>query len=100
MVIEAAELSWPNGLPYSNQFGDIYFSLDDGLAEKNYVFLQANQLAERFAKLSANASFTIAETGFGTGLNFLATWQLWQQTRPHSMKFNFGKTRNVFFKSL
>jgi tRNA 5-methylaminomethyl-2-thiouridine biosynthesis bifunctional protein len=84
MVIEAAELSWPNGLPYSNQFGDIYFSLDDGLAEKNYVFLQANQLAERFSKLSANASFTIAETGFGTGLNFLSTWQLWQQTRPHS----------------
>ena len=39
MVIESAELSWPNGLPYSNQFGDIYFSLDDGLAEKNYVFL-------------------------------------------------------------
>ncbi len=82
MVIEAAELSWPNGLPYSPRFGDIYFSLDDGLAEKNYVFLQANQLATRFSALANNSSFTIAETGFGTGLNFLATWQLWQQNRP------------------
>lgn len=82
MVIAAAELSWPNGLPYSLRFGDIYFSLDDGLAEKNYVFLQANRLAERFSALAHNASFTIAETGFGTGLNFLATWKLWQQTRP------------------
>ncbi len=82
MVIEAAELIWPNGLPYSQRFGDIYFSLDDGLAEKNHVFLQANHLAVRFSALANNASFTIAETGFGTGLNFLATWQLWQDTRP------------------
>ncbi len=81
MVIVPASISWPNGLPYSNDFGDIYFSLDDGLAEKDYVFLQANHLAQRFAALAANTSFTIAETGFGTGLNFLATWQLWQQTR-------------------
>ncbi len=81
MVIVPASISWPNGLPYSNDFGDIYFSLDDGLAEKDYVFLQANHLAQRFAALADNASFTIAETGFGTGLNFLATWQLWQQTR-------------------
>ena len=89
MVIVPASISWPNGLPYSNDFADIYFSLDDGLAEKDYVFLQANHLAQRFGALAENASFTIAETGFGTGLNFLATWQLWQQTRSNGAWLHF-----------
>lgn len=80
MPIQPADLSWPDGLPYSAQFRDIYFSTDNGLAEAEYVFLQANQLAERFAALPNHAAFTIAETGFGTGLNFLAAWRLWQHT--------------------
>ena len=81
MFIEAAQLTWRDGLPYSSVFDDIYFSLENGLAETQYVFLQGNQLAERFAQLPPQHSFTIAETGFGTGLNFLATWQLWQQSQ-------------------
>lgn len=81
MLIEAAQLTWREGLPYSSVFDDIYFSVENGLAETQYVFLQGNQLAERFAQLSSQQSFTIAETGFGTGLNFLATCQLWQQSQ-------------------
>ena len=80
MFIEAAQLTWDNGLPYSSHFKDIYFSVDNGLAETHHVFLQGNRLPERFGQLTSEQSFTIAETGFGTGLNFLATWQLWQQT--------------------
>ncbi|MCP5176180.1 MAG: bifunctional tRNA (5-methylaminomethyl-2-thiouridine)(34)-methyltransferase MnmD/FAD-dependent 5-carboxymethylaminomethyl-2-thiouridine(34) oxidoreductase MnmC [Moraxellaceae bacterium] len=80
MHIQPASLIWRDGLPYSASFDDIYFSPQDGLAETHYVFLQGNQLAQRFEQLAAQHSFTIAETGFGTGLNFLATWQLWQQT--------------------
>ncbi len=58
----------------------MYYSREHGLAETRYVFLKQNRLPERFAKLKALESFTIAETGFGTGLNFLATWQLWRET--------------------
>ena len=105
-----AKLSWRedelgNLVPVSDVFGDVYYSLADGLAESRYVFLQQNHLPERFAALfeqylesldtdsntkattdSTSTSkvlngFTIAELGFGTGLNILATWQLWQQTK-------------------
>jgi len=57
--------------PISQRFDDIYFSLQDGLAETDHVFLKGNHLPERF---SGRDRFTIAETGFGTGLNFLSVW--------------------------
>lgn len=85
-----ATLEWREGQPYSKLFEDIYFSTQDGLSESNYVFLQHNALENRFKQLNAQAitpacdiaplpHFTIAEIGFGTGLNFLATWQLFKQ---------------------
>ena len=81
--IEAPQLSWgADGVPRSNQFDDIYFDQKSGLDETNYVFLQHNQLKERWQRLaqdSNRSSFTIAETGFGTGLNFLCAWLLWQE---------------------
>lgn len=78
-------LGWDdNGIPVSNQFDDVYFDREAGLAETRFVFLQHNNLQERFSQLNAadqnqTQAFTIAETGFGTGLNFLCAWQLWQQ---------------------
>ncbi|MBD1390280.1 bifunctional tRNA (5-methylaminomethyl-2-thiouridine)(34)-methyltransferase MnmD/FAD-dependent 5-carboxymethylaminomethyl-2-thiouridine(34) oxidoreductase MnmC [Neiella sp. HB171785] len=63
-----------HGTPVAEDFDDVYFSNDDGLAESQYVFLAANNLPSRWRAHSCN-SFTIAETGFGTGLNFLASWQ-------------------------
>ncbi len=65
----------PSGTPYAPAFADYYCSQHDALAETRYVFLQGNQLPQRW---QGRAHFTIAETGFGTGLNFLATWQAWQ----------------------
>lgn len=65
----------PSGTPYAPAFADYYCSQRDALAETRYVFLQGNQLSQRW---QGRAHFTIAETGFGTGLNFLATWQAWQ----------------------
>ena len=70
-------------LPYSTQYGDIYFSLENGLEESRYVFIQQNGLPERWQHARCH-SFTIAETGFGTGLNFLALWQTWHQWRTHN----------------
>lgn len=75
-----AQLKWDDkGQPISCEFDDIYFSKVSGLEETRYVFLQHNNLADRFAQLTDNQFFTIAETGFGSGLNFLCTWQLFEQ---------------------
>ncbi len=61
----------------SEQFDDVYFSAEDGLAETRHVFLAGNNLPESWKN---RERFTIAETGFGTGLNFLATWTLFEET--------------------
>ncbi|BBI98572.1 tRNA 5-methylaminomethyl-2-thiouridine biosynthesis bifunctional protein MnmC [Ferrigenium kumadai] len=82
-------LAWQDGLPFSSHFGDVYFSADSGLEETNHVFLQGNNLAERFAALRDGESFTIGETGFGTGLNFLCAWQLFEQVAPSGTSLDF-----------
>jgi tRNA U34 5-methylaminomethyl-2-thiouridine-forming methyltransferase MnmC len=64
-----AELDWRDGIvPVSTRFQDPYFSISDGLAETRHVFLSGNDLPARF-----RPGFHIAELGFGTGLNMLAT---------------------------
>lgn len=82
-------LNWKDGQPYSDRFGDVYFSSDSGLEETRHVFLQGNRLAERMAALSAGESFCIGETGFGTGLNFLCAWQLFEQVAPAGASLDF-----------
>lgn len=87
-----AHLSWDtDGQPLSAHFDDVYFSRLDGLAESRYVFLQHNQLPQRFAALAdaPTSVFTVGETGFGTGLNFLATWQLWREVAPKQARLHF-----------
>lgn len=85
-------LAWQDGLPFSSRFGDVYFSADSGLEETNHVFLQGNNLAERFAALRDGESFTIGETGFGTGLNFLCAWGLFEQTASDGASLDFFST--------
>lgn len=69
MQDQTAELDWQDGVtPVARRFGDPYFSLSDGLAETRHVFLSGNGLPAR-----ARPGFAIAELGFGTGLNLLAT---------------------------
>jgi tRNA 5-methylaminomethyl-2-thiouridine biosynthesis bifunctional protein len=85
-IITPAKIDWQmddtgNMVPVSGEFEDVYFSHADGLAETRHVFLMHNQLPERLARLAPQQCFTIAELGFGTGLNLLATWQLWRQLR-------------------
>ncbi len=75
-----AQLDWDaDGQPRSRQFADVYFANDGGLAETRHAFLRQNDLARRFAELSAGEQLVIGETGFGTGLNFLCAWQLFEQ---------------------
>ena len=85
-TITPAKVEWQmddtgNMVPVSGEFGDVYFSHADGLAETRHVFLEHNQLPDRLAGLVPQQCFTIAELGFGTGLNLLATWLLWRQLR-------------------
>ena len=76
-VDQSPVLAWrdtPLGaVPVAQRFGDPYFSLDGGLAETGHVFHAGNHLPGRF-----RPGFHVAELGFGTGLNLLATVALWQ----------------------
>jgi tRNA 5-methylaminomethyl-2-thiouridine biosynthesis bifunctional protein len=84
-----AQLDWQTGVPKSEAFEDYYFSTDDGLAESDYVFWQHNDLARRWRSLQNGHTFTIAETGFGSGLNFLLTAQKWLETAPEKTILHF-----------
>lgn len=89
--LDQSFIDFIDGTPFSKKFDDVYFSKQDGLQESHYVFLQHNQLAERWSSLDQNddTNFVIAETGFGTGLNFLNAWQLWQQTPTDNHHLTF-----------
>jgi tRNA U34 5-methylaminomethyl-2-thiouridine-forming methyltransferase MnmC len=75
MVIDQPhDLDWRDGVPVSRRFDDPFYSLQDGLAEAQHVFLGGNDLPARFRD-----GFHVAELGFGTGLNFAATALAWRQ---------------------
>ncbi len=79
----AADLSWQGDIPASNEYGDVYFSLVDGLKESQYVFIEANELSKRLtSEHPPRLPFIVAEAGFGTGLNFLLSWKGWQAISP------------------
>jgi tRNA 5-methylaminomethyl-2-thiouridine biosynthesis bifunctional protein len=73
--VEPAKLHFKEGTPYSEAFGDVYHSESGGPAQSRFVFLQGNEVEKRWA---GRERFVILETGFGLGLNFLATWQAWR----------------------
>jgi len=74
------QLFWADdGSPRSGRFGDVYFSKDDGLAETRAVFLQGCGLPDAW---TGRDRFTVAELGFGTGLNIIALIDLWRRHRP------------------
>lgn len=83
------------GAVRSQRFSDIYFNPSEGYEESKYVYIEGNRLPERWKQLFASengrAAFTIAETGFGTGLNFLTAAEEWEKqtaSLPQSEKPN------------
>jgi len=77
-AVQPAAVDWTEtGDPLSMDFEDIYYSRDNGLQESRHVFLAGNDLPARWSN-HPGQSFCIGETGFGTGLNFLMTWQAWE----------------------
>ena len=71
-VVPARLERTPDGVPWSPEYRDIYHSVDGGLAQAHAVFLEGNALPARWR---GRERFTILETGFGLGLNFLAAWE-------------------------
>ena len=76
----------PGGTPFSSEFQDIYHSEHGGLAQARHVFLAGNALPERW---QGRDNFTILETGFGLGLNFLCAWAAWRADPARSRRLNF-----------
>ncbi len=64
-----------NGTPFSETYNDIYHSADGGPGQARHVFLHGNDLPCRWR---GKERFIILETGFGGGINFLATWAAWR----------------------
>jgi tRNA 5-methylaminomethyl-2-thiouridine biosynthesis bifunctional protein len=77
---------WGDSVPEAKTFGDIYFSRDDGLSESEFVFLGGIGAPESWEK---KIQYSIGETGFGTGLNFLTTWAKWRETAPKNATLNY-----------
>ena len=75
MQRQQASITWHGEVPVSDQFDDPYYSLENGLEETRHVFLAGNDLPARFCD-----GFVVAELGFGTGLNLLATAAAWAQS--------------------
>jgi len=83
----APKLDWsrPN-TPVASDFGDIYFSTDGGLDEARTVFLKGCELPKAWKKTER---FVVGELGFGSGLNFLAAWQMWESHKPQNGHLHF-----------
>jgi tRNA 5-methylaminomethyl-2-thiouridine biosynthesis bifunctional protein len=84
--VEPARFELRHATPYSPAFGDVYHSAAGGLAQVQHVFLAGNGLPGRWRRRDR---FVILETGFGLGLNFLATWRAWKDdpARPRRLHY-------------
>ena len=77
ITLEPAQISFNSlGIPYSEQFKDTYYSLSGAIDECEHVFIEGNDLKRRWANTQ---TFTIAELGFGFGLNFFVSANYWQK---------------------
>lgn len=97
-AVQTAHLSWnEEGTPISEQFEDIYFSNQNGLEESRHVFLQGNHFPQRFLT-HQDETCVIAETGFGTGLNFLALWQAFNQFKAENPNAKLQRLHFISFE--
>ncbi|AOJ75538.1 bifunctional tRNA (5-methylaminomethyl-2-thiouridine)(34)-methyltransferase MnmD/FAD-dependent 5-carboxymethylaminomethyl-2-thiouridine(34) oxidoreductase MnmC [Burkholderia ubonensis] len=75
-----------DGTLVSPAYGDVYHSAAGALAQANYVFVAGNGLPARW---QGRRTFTIVETGFGAGGNFLATWAAWRDDPARCERLHF-----------
>lgn len=95
LIVANAQLSWlDTGLPYSQDFKDTYHSSEGAQAESRYLFLDGNRLTQRWHEAHASAKhvvdcFTVAELGFGCGLNFLETLLRWAKAHSKPRRLHY-----------
>ncbi|HYE71387.1 MAG TPA: tRNA (5-methylaminomethyl-2-thiouridine)(34)-methyltransferase MnmD, partial [Aquabacterium sp.] len=75
-----------DGTPCSPDYGDVYHPRAGAWAQAEHVFLRGNGLPERWC---GQRRFTVLETGFGLGNNFLATWQAWRVSPRRPARLDF-----------
>ncbi|MCB1917789.1 MAG: bifunctional tRNA (5-methylaminomethyl-2-thiouridine)(34)-methyltransferase MnmD/FAD-dependent 5-carboxymethylaminomethyl-2-thiouridine(34) oxidoreductase MnmC [Rhodocyclaceae bacterium] len=86
-IIRPAQASFrPDGTPYSAAYDDVYHTADGALGQAAHVFLGGNQLPRRWRR---RRGFTVLETGFGIGLNFLACWAAWRADPQRCDRLHF-----------
>ena len=100
--IQKINLKLKNKIVKSLSYKDYYFNSLDPIGESKYVFLEANKLSERFKNCK---NFVLSELGFGTGLNFLLTWDLWislrkEKSRLHYISFEKNPLTNGQLKKI
>ncbi len=84
-IIEPAVVEMRDGRVFSPRYNDIYFSTG-GSVDSHRVFLEPAKVGQRIAQ---DPVFTVAELGFGTGLNFVvtATEFLKKRSNPSRLRF-------------
>jgi len=94
------ELTWKDGIhPFSDLYSDIYFAEEDGFTESRYVFLEQNALPARLIESCLRKEiFRIGELGFGTGLNFFATWDLWRKIKRSAVEKSNPQPHDFFLE--
>jgi tRNA 5-methylaminomethyl-2-thiouridine biosynthesis bifunctional protein len=75
-----------DGTPRSPRFDDVYRPASGGLEQARHVFLEGCGLPQAWR---GQPQWRVLETGFGLGLNFLATWHAWRNDsqRPRLLHF-------------
>lgn len=84
-LVPAAFESNPYGVPFSPRYGDVYHAESGGLPQAHHVFLKGNHLPQRW---QGRDTFTVCETGFGLGINFIALWQAWRSDPLRSARLH------------
>ncbi|RKP45508.1 bifunctional tRNA (5-methylaminomethyl-2-thiouridine)(34)-methyltransferase MnmD/FAD-dependent 5-carboxymethylaminomethyl-2-thiouridine(34) oxidoreductase MnmC [Trinickia fusca] len=75
-----------DGTPFSPAYDDVYHSAAGAFAQARHVFIEGNALLARWRD---HRQFTILETGFGLGGNFLATWAAWREDVSRCERLHF-----------
>lgn len=84
MFLPPPALDWRGPVPVDRRTGDIFYKPDDALGEVDAVFLTGIGAPQIWA---GRDTLVIGETGFGTGLNFLRTWQRFQDSGGKRLHF-------------
>ncbi|HVE05730.1 MAG TPA: bifunctional tRNA (5-methylaminomethyl-2-thiouridine)(34)-methyltransferase MnmD/FAD-dependent 5-carboxymethylaminomethyl-2-thiouridine(34) oxidoreductase MnmC [Paraburkholderia sp.] len=85
-----------DGTPYSPRYDDVYHSAVGAFEQAEHVYLRGNRLPERWRE---RRIFTVLETGFGIGINFLATWAQWRADPQRCERLHFASTEMYPFSS-